>query len=328
MKDKLLHNSHFHIIVGFTALLIAGCAAFFSVYGIGTLFAGAMTSAMIMAGALELGKIVATTFLYRYWKKSIFLVKSYLTIAVLSLMVITSAGIFGFLSSAYQKSSLEFMLNQEKIKSMEASKGFYTNQIEISASRISVLNDARKIQEGRLSEALTNIFLSRNPIQLQQLQEQTIKLIDQSNNDIKTENDKIEQSRSKLLSIDEQVNEMKIGATSKKDIQTFKFLADALHTDLDTVAKWFIISLILVFDPMAIALILAYNVIVMRKGEEIIEDEPQAFVETKEPLGEQIKIQSELPINNNFTEPTDPVSTKTPIHENVKKKSMKSLPQF
>jgi hypothetical protein len=198
-------------------------------------------------------------------------------------------GIFGFLSAAYQKSSLEFKLNQERIVAIEQSKSFYINQVQLSENRIKILNQTRTVQEARLSEALTNTFLVRNPIQLQQIQQQTIKLIDQSNEDIKTENAKIEQSRNQMLRIDEKVNSMKLGATEKKDIQTFKFLADALGTDLDTVAKWFIISLIFVFDPLAIALILAYNVAVYKKEDDrVIEPMP---VETEmEEVKEELEI--------------------------------------
>jgi len=290
MKDKLITKKHFPMFLGSTALLIALCAAFFSVYGIGSLFAGAAIPAMIMAGSLEVGKLVATTFLYRYWQKTVGLVKLYLTTAVVALMLITSAGIFGFLSAAYQKSSLEFKLNQERIDSIEHSKSFYTDQVQLSENRIKVLNQTRTVQEARLSEALTNIFLSRNPIQLQQIQQQTIKLIDQSNEDIKSENTKIEQSRSQMLDIDEKVNSMKLGATEKKDIQTFKFLADALGTDLDTVAKWFIVSLIFVFDPLAIALILAYNVAVYKKEDDRV-SEPTPVVEKEiEEVKEELEI--------------------------------------
>lgn len=279
MKDLIITNKRFPLFLGFTALLIALCAAFFSVYGIGSLFAGAAISAMIMAGSLEIGKLVATTFLYRYWQKTIGLVKLYLTTAVIALMLITSAGIFGFLSAAYQKSSLEFKLNQERIHSIEQSKSFYTNQAQLSENRIKMLNQTRIIQEARLSEALTNVFLARNPIQLQQIQQQTIKLIDQANDDIKTENNKMEQSRNQILNVDEKVNVMKLGAAEKKDIQTFKFLADALGTDLDTVAKWFIVSLIFVFDPLAIALILAYNVAVYKEDDRAVN--PELNVESK-----------------------------------------------
>lgn len=250
----------FSSIIGFTTLIISSCAAGFSIYGIGNLFSGAIISTMIMATSLELGKFVATSFLYRYWDKINRFIKIYLTIAVLTLMIITSAGIFGFLSSAYQKSSLEFKMTQEKITMVESSKIYVKNQIETSTVRIKTLNDVRQLQENRLSSGLTNVFLSRTPIQLQQLQQQTIQLIDQSNSDINTENEKLDLYRKNLIDIDTNVNLLKTSVFNKNDIQTFKFLSESLHTDLDTVVKWFILFLIFVFDPLAIALILAYNI--------------------------------------------------------------------
>ena len=89
-------------LVGFSALIIAGCAAFFSVTGLGVLFSGASTAVMVMAGSLEFAKLVAATYLKQMWDDITGFNKWYLTIAVGILMVITSAGIFGYLSNAFQ----------------------------------------------------------------------------------------------------------------------------------------------------------------------------------------------------------------------------------
>lgn len=268
MKDKLLSKTNFPWILGGSALFIALCAACFSVYGIATLFAGATISVMVMASSLEIGKLVATTFLYRYWTKCQRFLKTYLVMAVLALMVITSLGIFGYLSSAYQKSSIEFGVTQDKIKTTESQKVFYQDKITTSKKRSDDLGKLRSSQEARMSEVLTNEFLSRNPIQLKQLQQQTVDLISQTDKDMKEENDKIQTSIEDIRKIDEQVNQLKLGAADKKDVQTFKFVAEALGVSLDTVARWFIISIIFVFDPLAICLILAYNVAVYRKEDE------------------------------------------------------------
>lgn len=319
MKNKLTSNSNFSYYVGLSALLIALCAAIFSVYGIGNLFSGAAISTMVMAGCLEIGKLISTTFLYRYWDRSTRLIKWYLILAVFILMVITSAGIFGFLSSAYQSSSLNFKLNQDKIVATELSKGFYTNQINSSEERIRVLNETRKIQENRLSESLTNQFLSRNPIQLQQIQQQTIKMVDQANDDIKNENTKIEGFRTKIQSIDQTVTEMKVASNEKKDIQTFKFLADSLGTSLDTVVKWFIICLIIVFDPLAIALILAYNITLYNKEDSIVESKTDKeipnTIKTDVESDNKIENKSEENVNNTVlpsSEKDDIVSSNEP----------------
>jgi hypothetical protein len=265
----------FSIFVLISALGLAGVAAYFSIIGISSLFSGAVISVGIMAFFLEIGKLCSVSFVYRYWNKITKLYKLYFTLAVIVLTIITSGGIGGFLLSAYQKSSLTYKLNQEKIVSTESSKGYYSNLVVTAGERIRVLNETRKVQEDRLSSALKDPILTRNAIQLKQIQDQTIKMIDQANEDIKTENNKIEEARTKMQGIDEKVNEMKISGIEKKDIQTFKFLADALGVSLDTVAKWFIVSLIFVFDPLAIALILAYNVVVYRKEDERVYDEPK-----------------------------------------------------
>lgn len=275
MKDKIFSKTNFPLILGLTALFIALCAACFSVYGIVTLFAGASISVMIMASSLEIGKLVATTFLYRYWNKCQRYLKTYLIGAVLTLMLITSLGIFGYLSAAYQKSSIEFGVTQEKIKNVESQKVFYQDKITASKKRVDDLAKLRSSQEARMSEVLTNEFLSRNLIQLKQLQQQTVDLIAQTDKDMKDENDKIQTSIEDIRKIDDQVNQLKLGSAEKKDVQTFKFVADALGVPLDTVARWFIVSIIFVFDPLAICLILAYNVAVYRREDERVYDKPE-----------------------------------------------------
>ncbi len=273
MKDKLIPKSKFPVVLGVTALMIALCAAAFSVYGISTLFAGAAASAMIMASALEIGKLVGTTFLYRYWQKCKLALKGYLISAILVLMIITSLGIFGYLSSAYQKSSIEYAVTQEKIKTTEQQKTYYQDKITAAKSRIEALAKLRSSQETRMSEVVTNEFLARNPLQLKQLQQQTIDLVTSTDKDIKDENAKIQNSIDDIAKIDDKVNQMKLGTAEKKDVQTFRFVADALGMTLDQVARWFILMLIFVFDPLAICLILAYNVAVYKREDESVYDD-------------------------------------------------------
>jgi len=199
MKDRIIDRLiGFEKILGITAIVIALVAAFFSVYGIATLFAGAFTLTAIMASALEVGKLVAVTFLYRYWKKTQGFLKAYLSIATFVLMIVTSIGIFGYLSAAYQKSALEFKANQEKIVMVESQRSYLTDKIDQSKIRIQTLNEMRKIQEARLSEALTNAFLTRNPIQLKQIQDQTVELVKSADSDIKSEQIKIQESNDEI----------------------------------------------------------------------------------------------------------------------------------
>jgi hypothetical protein len=109
----------FPIALGISALFVAIIAAFFSIMGIGMLFSGAFISATLMASSLEFGKLTATTFLYRYWNKTSKWLRSYLIVAVLALMAITSIGVFGWLSAAYQGSSLKYEITQQQISVLE-----------------------------------------------------------------------------------------------------------------------------------------------------------------------------------------------------------------
>jgi hypothetical protein len=247
-----------HLVIA-TSMLIAGCAAYFSVYGIGLLFSGATIAAMIMAGSLELGKLVSTSWLFRNWHKANILLKTYMTIAVFVLICITSLGIFGFLTAAFQKSSLEAELTTVKISTLEEQKSQETKKIEATKLAIDNLFKLRSSQEGRLSESMTNALIARNPIAMQNLQNQINEQIEGLNKQMETENDKLKVSGEKVSKIDEEIFKLKTDNSSKKDITTFKFIAQEFNTTIQTVVKWFIIVLIGVFDPLAIVLLLAYN---------------------------------------------------------------------
>lgn len=249
----------FERIVGLSSLFIASCAAFFSIIGIGMLFSGSAIASMIMASSLEIGKLVATTFLYRYWKKSQILLKTYLILAVLALMFITSLGIFGYLTSAYQQSAIENKLSEEKIVYIQDQKKMFDDKINNSKKRIENITKLRTSQEERLNESMTNVIISRNPIQLAQIQQSTKEFIDKSEKDIENENNKIQLSIDEMQKLDKQISDIKLQGSGKKDLQTFKFVADEFGVDINKVVKWFIICLISVFDPLAICLLLAYN---------------------------------------------------------------------
>jgi hypothetical protein len=291
----------FEKLVGLSSLFIASCAAVFSIIGIGMLFSGSSIAAMIMASSLEIGKLVATSFLYRYWRKSQFFLKSYLISAVLILMVITSAGIFGYLTGAYQQSALEMKISNQKIEVIESQKKYSQDKIDASKKRIENIISLRNSQESRLNESMTNSLIARNPIQLRQIQQQTADFIEQSQKDIESENSKIQKGIDELQSFDKQITDLRIQNGSKKDVQTFQFIADEFGVQLNKVVKWFIISLISVFDPLAVCLLLAYNTALYQKNDEsqkiIVESTPREVevpVE-KEVIKEVIK-EVEVPV--------------------------------
>lgn len=254
-----MKNITFDKFVGISSLLIASCAAYFSIIGIGMLFSGSAIAAMIMAITMEIGKLTATSFLYRNWNNTKIFLKSYLILAVFVLMIITSLGIFGYLTSAYQQSSIENANMEENIKGISLQKDILKDKISFSKSRIATLTQIRTGQEARLNQSMTNVVIASNPIQLRQIQQQTQEFIEQNEKDIESENNKIQKTTENMQELDLQVSNIKLKSTSKKDIMTFKFVADEFNVSVNKVVKWLIIALISVFDPLAICLLLAYN---------------------------------------------------------------------
>lgn len=257
----------FKTVVALTSIFIASCAAYFSIIGIAMLFSGSKVAAAIMASSLELGKLVSTSFLFKYWKYSKSFLKIYLTVSVLVLMFITSIGVFGYLTASYQKSSLDNKLSTEKITILEQKREEVNKKIDLSKSRIVSLNELRASQENRLNQSITNPVIVRNPIQLQEIQSQTADLITKSESNVSEENKKIESSYQEIDIINKNISDLKIESMGKNDIITFKFVSDETGLPMDTVVKWFITLIISVFDPLAICLLLAYNT----AEEEILE---------------------------------------------------------
>ena len=277
----------FPITLGISALFVAVIAAFFSIMGIGMLFSGAFFSAVLMASALEFGKLTATTFLYRYWNKTSKWLRAYLIVAVMALMAITSLGVFGWLSAAYQGSSLKYEITQQQISVLEGQKTQLNSQSEISTNRIKELSSLRSAQEARMSEALNNTVLARNPTQFRQVQEQNLQLIRDTESSVSDEQKKLESLRGQRLDIDKRIADIRMENIKTKDVVTFQFVADSIGLSLNTTVKWFIVVINVVFDPLAVCLILSYNVIVFDRSTKRRVAVPEAVpIESPTPISD------------------------------------------
>jgi len=243
-------SKNFSNLVGLSALLIAFSAAFFSVFGLSKLFAGAELSVIIMASSLEFGKLVAASFLYRYWDKINLLQKFYMTFATIVLIIITSAGIFGFLSNAYQGATVEFekestalIFKEDRLKQLQEDKVYLKEELE---DAIKELPDNYRTARRKLRE-------DYQP-QITEINKQMI--------DLKGE-----------------IGELKTALVETGvDVGPVIYLARTFQTDIDTVVKFFIFVLIFVFDPMAVMFVISYNVALEYRDEE---DETQAVVKEK-----------------------------------------------
>lgn len=251
-------------ITSFTATFVALCAAVFSVTGIAKLFAGAALSAGVMAAALELGKIVSISFLYQYWKEIPRTLKSYLSIAAVVLMIITSAGIYGYLSAAYAKVAATPLALSADIKTAEGRIKTLEDEINRKNQRLDQLITLRAQQENRLDSLIAR-STTGNSSAVRNAQN-GLTAADRNVTTLQQEVSKLSAQRDSLngLSIAKQVE-----IETDGDIGTFVYIAKILGTDLDTVVKWFTLIIVLVFDPLAVALVIAVNFLIKNKHNNI-----------------------------------------------------------
>ena len=239
-------------LVGFSALIIAGCAAYFSVTGLGVLFSGAAVSVMVMAGALEFAKLVAATYLKQEWENIKGFNKWYLTSAVALLMLITSAGIFGYLSNAFQSQSL-------KLQQVDREVLVYTTKIDQNTAQITQLNT----QLGQLSST-QNTILDKGKVN-----SRLLRSIDQKDRQTAQINKKIEVLQTENAKNNEEINKIKVSNLDlEKEVGGFRFIAEAFGMELKNVVKFFIFLIVIVFDPLAVALIIAFNGLILDKKKK------------------------------------------------------------
>jgi len=251
---------NFKTLVSFTALAIAGCAALFSVTGIGTLFAGAAGSAMVMASALELGKLVGISFLYRYWSEIPKALKSYMSVASVVLILITSAGIYGYLSSAYAKVAAEPLKMNADIQIYNSQATTLDEEIKRKTARLDQIIALRGQQENRIDNLISKSTTGSNTA-IRSAQNSLAEL----NRTATTLQREINQTSAQRDSLKARSLTKEVEINTNSDIGTFVYISKAIGVELDTVVKWFILIIVLVFDPLSICLVLAYNFLVKRE---------------------------------------------------------------
>ena len=253
-------------LVGLSAIIVAGCAAYFSVTGLGVLFAGASTSVMIMAGSLEFAKLVAATYLKQTWDDIKGFNKWYLTISVGILMMITSAGIFGYLSNAFQQQNLQLQQVDREILVHSTKIEQNNSQIQQLSTQITEFNSnqGKIIDGGKVNSRLLRSIDNRDK-QIAKLNDKIAKLQE----DNATENNEINKIKTNNLGLE-------------KEVGGFRFVAEAFGLDLNTVVKFFIFIIVIVFDPLAVALIIAFNGLIGKKNmygesESLVEKNYQIY---------------------------------------------------
>ena len=286
------------MLIALSALAVSASAAFYSITGLSKLFAGASLAVIIMASSLEVAKLVIASFLYQYWSDINKALKAYLSIALMVLIIITSMGIYGFLSSAYETTASKNTVVEKQIAALEFKKENYTKnrdgyvkdkeQISKSTSELrTALSTGTITQYKDKSGQIISTVNAGNRKAFERQLENTAKEEEKLTTKIDVLNDSI-------LSIDNQILEAQSNAEVTGELGPLKYISKLTNTPMDQIINWLILIIIFVFDPLAISLVIAANL---------------AFKKLKHPQPEQkLAIYNEKPtvVEEPTPQPLDP----------------------
>ena len=279
----------FGILVLLTSLLIAGIAAYFSIAGLMAIFSGAALAVAVMAGSLEVAKLVTASWLYRNWKQTGHFLRSYLTIAVFVLMIITSMGIFGYLSKAHLDKAVpsgdvaaKVQLIDERINIQE--ENIKSQRENISAAR-TTLGQMDAQVSARLDRGTSEASAERSvQIRRQQASERRVLQdeIAKAQKEIEKSNGEIAKLREEKAPIASELRKV------EAEVGPIKYVAALIYGDnpdanlLERAVRWMIILLVTVFDPLAVALLIAANQTLGRHGIHLEKPDPEPIPTKKD----------------------------------------------
>jgi hypothetical protein len=276
VKNFFSKKNGFGFLMVVSTLSLAGTAAYYSVFGLSSLFAGAKFEVIIMASALELAKLIVASYLHNHWSKLGLLLKSYLTLGVAILMIITSAGIYGFLTSAYQTTADQLTIVDKQVAVVEMKRDRFSESLE-----------GYKIERNQLNGSITELTkgLSNNTIQYKDKEtgeiitttsSSTRRVLTSQLNDMKEQRNKVsikmETLTDSITSLDLKVLDMESNNEVAAEIGPLRYMAKITGRSMDVIVNWFTLMIVFVFDPMAIAMVIAVNKFFGngRKEEEVV----------------------------------------------------------
>ena len=262
----MLHNlkkGFLPFLIAFSALSVSGSAAFYSVFGLSKLFAGASTEVIIMAGSLEIAKLVTASLLYQYWDTINKILRIYLSIATITLVIITSMGIYGFLSSAYQDTfnQLSYVDNekkfiQQKVDFYNQDLIRYDKELQQILDNISTLSNAKASSiQVRDTSVVGGIRTTISTSELR-LAQSRIKVEEENRKGIQNKRDiAVDSLRKYQREILELENDVEVAG----ELGPLKYLSGLTGYPMDKIINILLLVIIFVFDPLAVALVISAN---------------------------------------------------------------------
>ena len=260
---KNIRKGLFPFIIAFSALSVSASAAFYSVYGLSKLFAGAQLEVIIMAGSLEIAKLVTASLLYQHWKTINKLLRTYLTVATVVLVLITSMGIYGFLSAAYQDTYRQLTIKDNKTAFLMQKKDYYEldvnrydKELEIFSNNISTLSNARSQQiQIRDTSVAGGVRTTISTAELRLAQSR----IATEEENRKAVQAKREVAADSLQKYQLEILELENNFDVAGELGPLEYLSGLTGTPMDKIINILLLVIIFVFDPLAISLVVAAN---------------------------------------------------------------------
>ena len=260
---NLISKGTFPTLIALSALSVSASAAFYSVSGLSKLFAGASFEVIIMAGSLEVAKLVTASLLYQYWDTINKILRSYLVIAAVVLVLITSMGIYGFLSAAYQETYQKLVVNKNKIEFLENKAKFYEDdvkrydeELKRISGNISTLSNAKATSiQVRDTAAVGGLRSTVSTAELR-LAQSRIKVEEDNRKEV---NAKRTIAADSLQSIKLDILSLQNNSDTVGELGPLQYLSGLTGTPMDKIINILLLVIIFVFDPLAIALVVAAN---------------------------------------------------------------------
>ena len=253
----------FPFIIALSALSVSASAAFYSVSGLSKLFAGAAFAVIVMAASLEVAKLVIASLLYQYRKSLPIFLKTYLSIACFVLILITSMGIYGFLSAAYQETANKAGNIDAQIALIETKRDNIKDQLAVYNAEKSTINGAvADLQEGLANNVIQykdketgQIITTTSSSTRRALEKQLDQAIERQ-----TElNTKIDGLNTQLFEYETEIVEVSSNNDLAGELGPLKYLSGLTGLPMDRIINYLLLTIIFVFDPLAIALVIAAN---------------------------------------------------------------------
>ena len=228
-------------LLGLSALFIASAAAFFSVTGLSKLFAGASTAVILMASSLEFGKLIAASFLYAYWDKVNKVLRTYLLLGVCVLILITSAGIYGFLTSAYQTTADQLGVLDKQVELVDLKKGRFQEQLDgYNSEKVQLSQTISELSKGLSNNVIT--YTDANGNLVTTTSSSTRRSLEAQLKDAKSQRDivskKIETLSDSITKLDLSVLDIQQGSDVAAEVGPLKYMAEITGKPMATIVNW------------------------------------------------------------------------------------------